>query len=132
MASPRRNAATLRPSTLIEVRRSGRHGRGVFATADLAAGTVVEECPALPFDDEQWEAVDAGGLHGYCYEDPAGGVVLALGYGSLYNHATDPNTGYEVLRRPSRVRLTTQRAVRAGEELTISYGDAESLWFEPR
>ncbi len=131
--APRRSPHVFRPSDAIEVRRSGRHGHGVFAVRDLEPGAVVEECPALWLDDDQWEAVDGqGGLHGYCYDAPGGGALLALGFGSLYNHAADPTLDYEVLMRPPRVRLTTVRSVAAGEELTIRYAEPEHLWFDPR
>lgn len=130
--SSSRQRQPIRPSDAVEVRRSPRHGQGIFATRDIAAGELIEECPALLFDDEQWHAIDAGGLHGYCYEAPRGGVVLALGMGSLYNHASQPNADYTVRLRPPRVLITAAGPIRADDEVTISYGRPDELWFDAR
>jgi uncharacterized protein len=51
-----------------------------------------------------------------------GDVVLPLAYGVLYNHSADPNVEY-VQDEPSVITFVARRRVRAGEELTIDYGD---------
>jgi hypothetical protein len=121
-----------RPSTLIEVRQSPVHGSGVFATATVDVGHVIEVCPGLLFDEEQWETIDGAGLHGYCYDTPDGRAVLALGFGSLYNHAATPSAEYSVEVSPPRVTLRAVRTIGPGEEITISYGAEEDLWFDVR
>jgi uncharacterized protein len=120
----------IRPSLLIEVRRSELHGSGVFATAPIADGQIIEVCPGLLFDEHQWETIDGAGLHGYCYDTPDGQAILALGFGSLYNHAENPTAEYRVELSPPRVTLRAAGAIDPGQEITISYGPVEDLWFE--
>jgi uncharacterized protein len=128
-STPVGSTAVIRPSALIEVRQSKLHGNGVFATQHIAGGQTIEVCPALVFDEEQWELTNETVLHGYFYEAPDGQTLLALGYGSLYNHAEDPSAEYEVETSPPCVTVTAARTIMPGEEVTIRYGRAEDLWF---
>jgi hypothetical protein len=103
----------------------GRHGRGVFATRRFAVGDVVENCPTVQVPD----ADVRGRLRDYVFasvED--GAVVLALGYGMLYNHSPRPNVEY-VQDEPSTITFLALRPIRPGDELTIDYGEE---WWETR
>ncbi|TMD94821.1 MAG: hypothetical protein E6I76_11755 [Chloroflexi bacterium] len=73
------------PSTL--------HGRGVFAAVPIAAGEVIEVCPVLRFPAAQREHIDATLIDEY-YFDWDGDGAIALGLGSLYNHADEPIAEY--------------------------------------
>ena len=112
------------PGDGIEV-RGGRLGRGVFATRAFAEGDTVEVCPTLEIPD----AESAGKLADYVFgtEDEKV-VLLILGFGMLYNHAAEANVEY-VQDAPDTISYVTLRDVKAGEELTISYGDE---WWEGR
>ena len=55
-------------------------------------------------------------------------MLLALGVGSLFNHSRKPNLDYRVDPDQPIIRYFAAKTVRAGEELTIFYGD--KLWFE--
>ena len=68
-------------------------GRGVFAVEDIKKGEVIEIAPILILDfadfiDTKWNLL----FEYYFWLDDF--VVLALGYGSLYNHSKDPNCSY--------------------------------------
>jgi SET domain-containing protein len=62
-------------------------------------------------------------------------VALALGYGSIYNHADDPNAEWEP-EPPDTLAFRATRHVPAGNEVFISYlgkgDDPHPLGFEPR
>ena len=105
--------------------KNGRLGRGVFAERHFAEGDVVETCPTVQVADRDV----VGGLRDYVFgslED--GDVVLALGYGMLYNHSADPNLDYEQ-EDPGSITFFARRALRPGDELTIDYGEE---WWETR
>jgi hypothetical protein len=105
--------------------KQGRHGRGVFATRRFARGDLVETCPTVEVPDGDV----SGLLRDYVFTSvKEGGVVLALGYGMLYNHSADPNLEYEQ-EDPSSITFFALHAVRPGDELTIDYGEE---WWETR
>lgn len=127
------------PRLVVKDTGTGR-GRGVFAGRAFAAGEIVETAPVLllkvPFDRLpellktyvfDWEVL-AGvpGTH-----------AVALGFGSLYNHANPANLCYRADARASRILYVAARGIDAGDELTINYnaqgGVAEwpdDNWFE--
>ena len=105
--------------------KESRHGRGVFAARRFRTGDVIEECPTLHVPP----AEITGTLRDYVFSSLDGREnVLALGYGMLYNHAADPNVEYDQ-DRPDLLRFFALRTIRAGEELTIDYGEE---WWETR
>jgi SET domain-containing protein len=105
--------------------RRGRHGRGVFATRRFAKGDVVETCPTVQVPNSEV----TGRLRDYVFTSVEGGdVVLALGYGMLYNHSAEPNLEYEQ-EDPSEITFFALRTVHPGDELTIDYGED---WWKTR
>jgi uncharacterized protein len=105
--------------------KHGRLGRGVFATRHFAEGDVVETCPTVQVPDGEV----TGGLRDYVFSSvKRGDVVLALGYGMLYNHSADPNVEYEQ-EDPAEITFLALRSVRPGDELTIDYGQD---WWDTR
>jgi hypothetical protein len=99
--------------------------RGVFAARGFGAGEVLERCPTVEIAD----ADVTGKLRDYVFRFVRDGdVVLPLGYGVLYNHSADPNVEY-VQDEPTLVTFVARRGIRAGEDLTIDYGDE---WWSTR
>ena len=91
----------------VEVRTSEIAGRGLFATVDLPARTVVWRISGVPLD------------HG-------GRLVLAPGDVRFVNHACDPDLGWVDDRS-----LATMTDVKAGTELVTDYAmsTVEQDWF---
>lgn len=110
------HAVTFGPSPL--------HGRGVFACRDFAPGELVERCALLLLPADEYE--QAVSLHGYVWSLDANTAALALGCGSLYNHAQDPSCSAELDAEQAVLSVFATRAIRAGEELTVDYG--EEYW----
>lgn len=116
----------------IEV-RTCEFGWGVFTTADLPAGTLVERTPFLVLDP-----VDAQNppLNDYVFvvtHNPRsplfGQLALVLGWGSLFNHAGEANVQHHLKLKERLFDFVTTRAVSAGEQLFVDYGDG---WWSER
>jgi hypothetical protein len=102
--------------------RVGRdHGYGIFAVQDIKAGEVVEEAPVL--------AQSSPFLTDYTFS-AAGKHIIPLGNIALYNHSDSPNCTHALDDSGSVMTLTASRDIRAGDQLSITYGS--SLWFQSR
>lgn len=110
----------------ISVRYSGLSGRGVFAERDFNPGELIEACPILPIDHdakcETWNE-DEPIYQFYTYHGTDHYQVLALGYGSLYNHSDNPSADHEFHQASHLIIIRALRFIAAGEEITISYYD---------
>jgi SET domain-containing protein len=125
------------------VRETGTaKGRGVFAARPFAAGEVVEVCPVLLFRKPYHvlhKELQTMVFHWPVPEGRAATQALALGYGSLYNHANPSNLRYETDAEALVMRFVAARDISEGEELTINYnadGGApasdDEWWFEEK
>jgi SET domain-containing protein len=100
----------------LEIKESPIHGRGVFATAKIPRGTVVEKIKGKP---RHYSKIPAAlllrrGMEASrdIYVVPAEGSV-----GWFLNHSDRPNCSYDISTR--EIRATND--IRRGEELTINY-----------
>lgn len=66
-----------------------------------------------------------------------GASCLALGWGSMYNHANPANLRYVALADERIMQFVAARDIEADEELTINYNETcgdisstEDVWFE--
>jgi SET domain-containing protein len=106
----------------IQVLPSAIHGRGLFATQPLAAGTIVATLAGRLVSDEELHQLLAQAkasqryLDTICVDDDAH-LILPPGQPIHYgNHSCDPNLWHTDART-----LATRRDVHAGEELTVDY-----------
>lgn len=108
------------------VRPAGEKGRGVFTSAPILSGDLVERCEALVLKHPRRGST----LDHYVFRHGAVSL-LALGNGSLYNHSARPNCVFTTFSGNGRafVLFHAVRDIAAGEELTINYGP--DLWFRP-
>lgn len=125
----------LLPSKKIYLRASNisNGGRSVFAASDIKKGEIIEIVPILilefsEFIDSYWNKL----FEYYFWLDDY--VVLALGYGSLYNHSKNPNCKYEISSEEKLIKFTALRDIEKDEEICFDYKqDSENdlpLWFE--
>jgi len=98
--------------------RENDKGRGVYARRDFAKGNLVERSPVILV-----RAADVRGkLIRYTFEwQPRNMHAIALGVGSLFNHAVDPNLDFRLVIDRREIEFTARRAIARGEELTIHY-----------
>ena len=122
-----KTAAAPSSNRRIQVRRSGIHGRGVYAIAPIAEGQRIIEYTG---ERISWdEAMDrhphdpAQPNHTFYFHVEDGQVIDALHGGNSsrwINHACDPNC--EADEVDGRVFITALRNIEAGEELFYDYG----------
>jgi hypothetical protein len=103
-------------------------GRGAFALKSIKKDEIVEQCPALEVTDR-----DIGGeLVNYVFYGSAENRrLVAMGYGMLFNHSSEPNVAYYRQDAPTGAELVIYalRDIGKGEELFYNYGDE---WWSTR
>ncbi|KAI0755242.1 hypothetical protein C8Q80DRAFT_1266723 [Daedaleopsis nitida] len=105
-------------------------GRGVYASCEIPAQTLIEISPVLLLTAQEYaEHGRHTVLDHYTFVWRDGRMALALGLGSLFNHAQRPNVSYTIDYATESIQYTTSRRILPDEELCIFYG--HKLWFDP-
>jgi len=120
------------------IAKTGTRGRGVFTSQDIPAGTLVEVSPVIAMPSEARVLLDQTLMHDYIFE--WGGdkkqCCVALGYLSLYNHASPANCDYEMDFEEQVISIRAIALIPAGDELRINYNgewnNPSPVWFETR
>ena len=128
MTSPsKKTATTSSAKPAIIVRNSPVHGRGVFATRNIAADTFLIE-----YEGERISDKEATKRHGLDPENPYHTFFFSLESGKMIdggvdgsdarwiNHACEPNC--EAREEKKRVNIYALRDIKRGEELNYDYG----------
>jgi len=105
------------------VKKSRMHGYGVFAGKKIRKGEKIEECYFI---------LTRGGdkrLDDYYFYADRRKYAVFLGFGSIYNHATDPNADYTLNLKTKIATITAAETIQEGEEICVSYGNH---WFKDR
>ncbi|GMH46826.1 hypothetical protein TrVE_jg9653 [Triparma verrucosa] len=112
-----------------EMRSNEISGRGLYATILIPAGTLIHTAPCLLFTKDSYTAhARHTVLEHYLFNCTNGDRLLALGYGSIFNHDETPNVDFRVDRENMCITYRACREIEAGKELCIYYGD--KLWFD--
>jgi hypothetical protein len=110
--------------------------RGVFATREIEAGQTIEVAPVIVVSRRDSDAVRRTRLDEYAFEWGGGCLAIALGCGSIYNHAHEPNASYWQDTAGKALEFIALRPIRPGEEITVNYhgnpGTRDKLWFRVR
>ena len=101
------------------IKPSPGKGRGVFANVDIAQGSSIECSPVIFISEKQWKLVEKTSLENYVFESEEGGVFLALGSVSLYNHSFDENALFDP--HNDYIEITAKRDIKSGEEVHLNY-----------
>lgn len=111
----------------IQVRRSGVHGKGVFAVRDLVANECIIEYVGQIITWEQAQERhphDPDQPHHTFYFHVHDDKVIDAGVGGnsarWINHSCEPNCYAD--ERGGRIFIVTRRPIAAGEELNYDYG----------
>lgn len=124
------------PTARLEIRSNPLKGRGVFAGAPIAAGTVIEAAPVIIVPARECRLLDRTILHDYYFSwngDPDGGPggegsgAVALGLVALCNHSRRPRARVRRNLAQGTLDLVALAPIAAGEEVTIDYNCP--LWF---
>jgi len=107
---------------MVGIDKSTVSGRGAFALKAIREGDIIERCPALEVNDK-----DIGGelLNYVFYGNTENKRLVAMGYGMLFNHSSQPNVAYYREDAPTGTELVIYalRNITKGEELYYNYGD---------
>jgi len=106
-------------------------GRGIYAEQDIYAEQVVETSPIISMEGSYRQLPQV--LRNVVFGCGVS-TVVALGVGSLFNHADDASLRYEVKGEEGLLFFIARQAIKKGEELTINYNDTagsscEDTWF---
>ena len=110
-------------------------GRGVFTGADIKKGDLIEICPVILLKEGETAIIDRTTLYDYYFlwGDDQLLSCIALGYGSLYNHAAPSCADYNMDYDDLTIDIFAIRNIKAGEEITINYHgdpfDKNPTWF---
>lgn len=114
-------------------------GRGVYCFHPIPAGNLIEVCPVIRFEEEkEGGLLKSTSLRDYLFSwgDKGATSVIALGYGSLYNHSFEPNARYAMNDVTGQIEFYSIREIRPHEEITINYngspGSPSRDWFDKR
>lgn len=111
-------------------------GRGVFTSEPIKEGSLIEICPVIILPESELPVIHQTYLHDYYFlwgEDEKQ-CAIALGFGSLYNHAYHSNAEYIIDLDENTIDIYAVRDIQAGEEITVNYNglpDEEvPVWFD--
>lgn len=107
--------------------------KGVFAKIYIKQDEIIEVCPILAISADDTAAIHEESLVSYMfyYGKNKEKSLIALGSGSLYNHAPKPNALYKISKKEKTITFTALTNIAEDEEITVSYaGSTEKpLWF---
>jgi hypothetical protein len=116
------NLATFKTARRIVVRRSGIHGKGVFAASSIADGTRLIEYKGERISDEESDDANPGSTHTFLFMLDNNEVIDGGRNGNSarwINHSCGPNC--EANEENGRLFIDALRHIPAGEEITIDY-----------
>ena len=109
-------------------------GRGLEAVCDIKAGTVVEVSPIILIPRAAEKALEVAEIDGYPFIWSDTHLALAMGLGSFFNHAYEPNIKFEFSVPEQEISFRATKDIQQGEEVCINYngdwGNEYPLWFE--
>ncbi|MGB1247423.1 MAG: SET domain-containing protein [Chitinophagales bacterium] len=120
----------------LHIKETEKRGRGVFATATIEKGTLLETSPVIVLNHEDTEKIHETYLHDYYFSWGKYQMksAIALGYVSIYNHMINPNCYYECNYEAETISVYSRRKIEKNEELCINYNldpmSKKKLWFE--
>ncbi|MCB0630684.1 MAG: SET domain-containing protein-lysine N-methyltransferase [Saprospiraceae bacterium] len=113
---------------------SSRGGRGVFTSEEIEPESIIEISPVIVLSAADLRLIHQTHLHDYYFLWEDGHCAIALGYGSLYNHASKPNADYRMDYADHSITFYCTRLIKAGEEITVNYvaggNERSELWFK--
>lgn len=111
-------------------------GRGVFCNRRIAAGSLIETSILLVLPAADYPPISHTRLTDYIFhfDKDQQLTAMALGFGSLYNHALYPNATYDIDHVKRLIRYYATENISDGKEICINYdGSAGSdEWFKAR
>ena len=114
-----------------------KNERGVFALSDIKKGELIETCPIIEIPENDPSNPTEGTLIQYIYYfgKSKNKQLLALGFGSIYNHTRIPNAIYKIKEKEAIIEFIASKDINKDEEITVNYNyllnDSKTpLWCE--
>jgi len=108
-------------------------GRGVYARRDIKKGEIIEKCPVIEVPKYDMSNLRESILVTYFFYFGKNKerLVIALGFGSIYNHANKPNARYKIRHTEKTLDFIALSDIKKDDEITINYNprDKRPLWF---
>lgn len=109
-------------------------GRGIITTESIHKGEIIEICPVIIIPEKEVSLIHQTHLHDYYFSWQNNECAICLGYGSIYNHARQPNADYKMDYKNQTIDFFCIKDIPAGEEITVSYlhtnRNEDKLWFD--
>ena len=112
-------------------------GRGVYARCDIRKNEIIERCPVIEVPKHDMANLKESILVTYFFylgkrKDK---LIIALGFGSIYNHSRQPNAVFKAKFRQKILEFIASKAIKKDEEITVNYNYSDQsnitpLWFE--
>jgi SET domain-containing protein len=123
-------------SPAIKVEKIKGKGLGVVATGNILKSEIIECCPVIVLSpdkklDTVWKHLHEVMLetmfsrHHFWWTARHG--ALALGYGSLYNHSSEPNADIVKYIKQRKMVFLANQNIPEDDEITICY---RCVWFD--
>ena len=98
-------------------------GRGVYARCDIKKDEIIERCPVIEVPKDETSKLRESILVTYFFyfgrkKDRLG---VALGFGSIYNHAYKPNATFKIKPREGVIDFVALNDIKKGTEITFNY-----------
>lgn len=100
----------------VKISYNNKYNRGVLAKKNILNGSLIEICPCIIDYDHNFNGI----LRDYTFKISNDKVLLAFGYGSMYNHNDDYNAEYNILE--DKLYITAIKDIKEDEEIFINYG----------
>ena len=111
-------------------------GRGIFARVDIKRGETIEQCPVIEIPEHDASNINKSMLVTYIYYlgKNKERLMIALGFGSIYNHSFKPNAKYKERYGEKTIDFIAINEIKKDEEITVNYSqgdqkDKSPLWF---
>ena len=111
-------------------------GRGVFTAVEINKGDLIEVCPVIVIPKAELQIIHKTCLHDYYFlwGKNLDQCAIALGYGSIYNHAVSANANFILDLVNNTIDIECIKNIGPGEEILLNYhgedGNRDKLWFE--
>jgi len=112
-------------------------GRGVYARRNIKRGEIIERCPVIevPKNDVSNLRESILVTYFFYFGKNKERLAIALGFGSIYNHAYEPSATYKIKHTGKIIDFVALKDIKKDDEITVNYNygnqkDKRPLWFK--
>ncbi len=130
---PEEANSRLTPASKCVIRHCDGQGLAVYATEDIAANEIIEECHLVPLYQELIKDCSTKyHIESFNYSVSADHIeqVIALGFAGSYRHSSTANASWRQRKTKKTFEFVAERNIKAGEEIRINYAMGKSTIIE--